>query len=243
MAKKTEKKTLVLIPYKRSTNTPESIEIAVKAWKKYFMRPLEIIVVGDTPEADIGVKCVEYQNDESLSPHVNMVRCLCSVLEDRTDKSFIITHDDTIPTRPFDIQDIQLAIMHDWPELDEASDNYYIADLARTYKMLQHEGIEHPVNYCCHAPHVYDTRLFLNMVSLHSLDVQPIDFETLYYNLMVNEERVCYDNWHDNPYSVIIMPGDSRDDMRRMYEETLFLSFGGSVTEIWPYEYAFSLLD
>lgn len=234
MAKKTTKAAvsqLVVFPYRETSDTPSSLLLALTSWQKHFQGTARLVVMGDRPRFTLpsDVTLVECTSWDANS-HVNVCRQLRDLLDPSTDATFILAADDYVCLSDFTVSDIETAVMHPWPELDADSDNYYIADLTATVALMAELGITEPVNFCCHAPHLYDTQLFLSMLDTHGLCSRGLDFETLYYNIN-GATPVVYDSYRDNGYAFLVLPGDHFDSLFSRCETHRFLSFGGNLTD------------
>nr|AIF26677.1 hypothetical protein [uncultured bacterium fosmid pJB83B9] len=236
---------LVIMPYRHADGTPESLHLAIASILKFsrIRNGLDIWVIGDKPSIDLPENVHHYSFAclPSLTPHVNIIRAIVSFLAGRKEKRFIMWHDDTMVTTDFStVGDFREPSLHEWPERDEHSHNYFIADMARTRTLLEGIGVT-PINYCCHAPHVYKTKPFLDMVQKYNLQMRSYDYETLYFN-MQRENPDFIGDWRQNDYSTIIMPNDREHEILDKIAGHSFLSFGGNLTSANTYDFVGNII-
>lgn len=231
-AKSAEKATLVLIPYVRAVGTPESIQMALRGWQKFCRQPVRLVVLGEIPSCSADFPDVTFlaYAPSCGNPHVNTCRALMDYLPQCDDETFVLSADDIVPVRPFDI-----GLLAATPRsnrqlpLDANSDNYFIADMARTLG-----AVPNAVNYSVHVPHRYDRAAFLKLCNDWHLDKEAYDYESLYYNTVRHEDAgVLAEN---NELLITIMQYDRLELVRRRIGSVTFVNFGGSCCDGRYYE-------
>ena len=221
---------VVLIPYVKPTKTPDSLEIVIRAWQKNAQFPVRLVIIGDKPDFDIEGIDVEHVSAPTGNPHVHIEVCrgIQEFISKEKCARFILAHDDEVPLQPFMPADLKATAFREFPELDPASDNFFISDMARTVEKLKEMSIN-PIFFSGHAPHVYDSEVFLQMIEDYELTEVGFDYEVLYF-CTKHIEPVYLDNPFDNGYSFLIMQFDELDRVKDRLATHQWCSFGGSCT-------------
>lgn len=158
---------LVVIPYLSGDAQGSELDLAVKGWKRHFLEPHTIVVVGDYHPVVEGenmafIQCPRVEPVEGqYLPHLDMVNKFVKVRENfPQSEGFIYTCDDIYATQDFTMEDV-LKPKH--PEIGPYFEPYewrgkhheWWEDRGKTAELCVKEGL--PVrDWVCHLPVYYD---------------------------------------------------------------------------------------
>lgn len=210
----TEEKYLVVIPYFLSGAQGREIEYAVAGWRKHFMEPYQIVIVGDhVPVCDSGdditfIPCerVPEQEEHNYRPHIDFVNKFKKVRAVFPDsKGFIYGSDDCYAVNNFDIVDIKL-IKQNGPDI--TINNYpptkWEKEKKKTKDLLRKEG--YPTrNFVTHLPLWIEWDKLEELWNRYDMEHNSYIFEDLYFNIFFSDRipaqlHVDHDNFKCGVY-------------------------------------------
>lgn len=183
-------KFLVIIPYLAREAQGLEISFAIAGWRKHFLAPHRIVVVGDYPtlldnqECDF-IPCPRIAPVEGqYLPHLDIIHKIDQALIRYPEyDGFIYTCDDIYAVNDFGPEEILFPKVQDavMPVVADDEGNGWWKDLGKTRAecLSYGYGIR---NWVCHLPVYYDTKKYLEILDRHDCRHKSFVVENLYFN-------------------------------------------------------------
>lgn len=203
--------TLIVIPYWAKGAQGHELELAVTGWRRYFMEPYHIVVVGDYhPIVDVGrdisfIECPQIQPvPGQYLPHLDHVHKFREVRKYfPKGTGFVYTCDDIYPTGFIKLEDIKKP---KYPERGfffqpfkwQTKTPDWYSDKGKTRDLCTQIGIP-PRNWVCHLPVYYEWDKLFNIYDQFDCDHVSYIVENIYFNMEYPREvdAVCCLDYRD----------------------------------------------
>lgn len=182
---------LVIIPYLASEAQGRELELAVAGWRKHFLVPHRIVVVGDWPKHSFPpghidfIPCPRIEAVEGqYLPHLDIINKIDAALHDFPEyDQFIYTCDDIYAVNDFGLEEILFPKVQDavMPVVAGDEGNGWWRDLGRTREVCLKMGYGLR-NWVCHLPVCYDRAKYLEILDRHDCRHTSYVVENLYFN-------------------------------------------------------------
>lgn len=182
---------LVIIPYLASEAQGRELELAVAGWRKHFLVPHRIVVVGDWPKHSFPpghidfIPCPRIEAVEGqYLPHLDIIHKIDVALAAFPEyDQFIYTCDDIYAVNDFGMEEILFPKVQDavMPVVAGDEGNGWWRDLGRTRSVCEKMGYSLR-NWVCHLPVYYDRRKYEEILDRHDCRRTSYVVENLYFN-------------------------------------------------------------
>lgn len=181
---------LVIIPYLHGEAQGRELEFAIKGWKRHFLAPHHIVVVGDYSRAceQDGVEFIHCPRLKPRAgqylPHLDIINKIDRALHFFPEYSgFIYTCDDIYAVNDFGPEEILFPKVQDAviPFVADDEGNGWWRDLGRTRAVCQQNGYGLR-NWVCHLPVYYDRTKYEAIIHKHNCRERSYVVENLYFN-------------------------------------------------------------
>lgn len=181
---------LVIIPYLAKEAQGRELQLAVQGWRRHFLEPHRIVIVGDVPEFPIWetydfIPCPRIAPVEGqYLPHLDIIHKIDVALRKYPEyDGFIYTCDDIYAVNDFGIEEIMFPKVQDWvmPVIADDEGNGWWRDLGKTRAVCEKHGYAMH-NWVCHLPVYYDRGKYES--TLLAYDCRKVSYvvENLYFN-------------------------------------------------------------
>ena len=185
------KETLVILPYSPKYASGDELRTSVEGWHKHFKSPMRLVVIGersrDTEEL-VQKGLIEHVERASVwykeGPELEFASIARYVVDtfSREYTEFIKTDDDIYPVNDFTLQDCKtLKWIGSSLGGNPNSPNHFQRAMYRTTLLLEKEN-KPILNYCSHAPRVYNTGLLAHILDKYPCEQIAYLLEPLYFN-------------------------------------------------------------
>lgn len=190
--------TLVVIPYLASAAQGNELDLAVKGWKRHFLEPCTIVVVGDYHP------CVEGENMAFIpcpriepikgqyTPHLDHVHKFREVRRHYPEtEGFIYTCDDIYATKDFTLEDVKVPKHPEigpYFKLDGSKGDDWWSDRMKTGELCKREGL--PIrDWVCHLPVYYEWDKLFEIYDRYDCDHVSYIVENIYFSKEFGDGR------------------------------------------------------
>lgn len=204
--KEVQEKVLVVIPYFAAGAQGRELEYSVAGWRKHFLTPHQIIVIGDYhPIVDTGdditfIDCPRVDDiPGQYRPHIDHVHKFRMVKEHYPDsKGFIYTCDDIYAVNDFTMAEVLFLKKEHDHIIPRPTGNAWQRDQYKTMLKLYEENLP-VVNYICHLPVYLEWDKLFEIYEKYDCDhnsyvVENLYFNTYYSNRPALKMNIDYDN-------------------------------------------------
>lgn len=201
-----DEKILVVIPYLAEAAQGRELEYAVAGWRKHFLEPYQIVIVGDyNPIVETGddIMFIECPRVEIIPgqyrPHIDHVHKFREVRKKfPKSEGFIYACDDMYAVNDFTMVEVLFPKKKDDVTRANPTGNFWQRDLYKTQLLLDKENLPN-VNYICHLPVYYEWDKLLAIYDKYDCDhnsyvVENIYFNTYFANRVALKIHIDHDN-------------------------------------------------
>lgn len=183
---------LIIIPYLAKEAQGHELELAVAGWRRHFLSPHHICIVGDEPDFKLPgnatwLDCPRIAPVErQYLPHLDIIHKIDHALQNFPEfGSFIYACDDQYAVNDFDIEEVMFPKVQDWvmPVVADDEGNGWWRDLGKTRKVCGENGYAMH-NWVCHLPVCYDRSAYLAVIEGHGCRQTSYVVENLYFNAL-----------------------------------------------------------
>lgn len=181
---------LVIIPYLAKEAQGNELQLALKGWRRHFLAPHRIVVVGDEPRFPINewagfIPCPRIKPVEGqYLPHLDIIHKIDVALRLFPEyEGFIYTCDDIFSVNDFGPEEILFPKVQDavMPFVADDEGNGWWRDLGKTRTVCERNGYGLR-NWVCHIPVYYDRLKYLDIIDRHGCRETSYIIENLYFN-------------------------------------------------------------
>ena len=183
---------LVIIPYLAEEAQGRELEFAIKGWRKHFLAPHRIVVVGDIPNVPLSLwDSFDFIPRERVPetpgqyrPHLDILSKIDSALWHYLEyDGFIYTCDDIFAVNDFGPEEILFPKVQDavMPVVADDEGNGWWRDLGKTRAVCEKYGYGLR-NWVCHVPVFYDRHKYSEIIGRHECSKTSYVVENLYFN-------------------------------------------------------------
>ena len=181
---------LVIVPFLSSEAQGHELELALKGWRRHFLAPHRIVVVGDEPDFKIDgladfIACPRIKPVEGqYLPPLDIIHKIDVGLQCFPEyDGFIYTCDDIFAVNDFGPEEILFPKVQDavMPTIADDEGNGWWRVLGKTRKLCEENGYALR-NWVCHLPVYYDRSKYLEIIDRHGCRETSYIVENLYFN-------------------------------------------------------------
>lgn len=224
----------IVIPYLAEAAQGNELELAVTGWRKHFIQPHHIFIVGDShPIISSGddITFIEHPRvreckDGNYLPHIDIVMKFISAafsLALNGIDHFIYTCDDIYPVNDFSLIEILFPKVVGKMHRNDSDRTGWAGDLQKTRRLCEKENL--PLwDWVCHLPVFYDSHNLITIIDEYDCMENSYVLENIYFNKTQDNRTPLILNGSDNlKYEVSTNPLDSFG-FERALQEKIFIT-------------------
>lgn len=231
-------KILVVIPYLASGAQGRELEYAVAGWRRHFLEPFQIVIVGDYhPVVENGdditfINCPRVTDiPGQYRPHLDHAHKFLTVMDAFPEvKSFIKVADDCYPVNDFDLSDVRFfkcvgASLDEFERTTVKCGEGFRLDKLKTRDALKARGYRNPRNFTTHLPMFYVCDWLRDLLNAFDCERESYVIEDLYFNIFF-AGRVPFrlNLQHDNLKCGVYRPNPDYDVIRKAFTTKLWIT-------------------
>jgi len=211
----------IVIPFLAKEAQGNELELAVTGWRKHFIQPHHIYIVGDShPIVSSGddithIDCprVKTTREGNYLPHIDIVKkflAACMYLSSEGLDHFIYTCDDIYPVNDFTLIEVLFPkVTGKMSSRDANCTTGWWGDLQRTRRLCEEKKLP-TWDWVCHLPVFYDIMNLLAIIADYDCINKSYVIENIYFNETYGDRTPLVLNGSDNlKYSVDNHPYDT----------------------------------
>ncbi len=246
----------VIIPYLAKEAQGKELEYAIAGWKRHFLHPHKIVVVGDHhPVVDslgitfINCPRIEGPEHDNYLPHIDHINKFKRAQEALpSSEGFIYTCDDIYAVNDFGIEEILIPKVNRWEmEGDAKSPNGWKRDMARTKELCVRNGL--PVwDWVCHLPVYYKWDKLFKIWETYDCANHSAIVENLYFNTYQRNRRPILIDGESGNFKFSVLEKPNYGLLQRAFIEKIWINnspmgYVPALTEMLERHYCFENND